>query len=232
MAKKNSDIIPYNVSNEEIQVLQDGYINDLYVNPEYSLDVDPTNRYKFSDSQKDFIRAYLEFKNIPTACKICEIDTQTGMMYYNSWSVKQEIKRINRARYHHQFATRLLNIDEIGGYLTSLIMDENVAEVDKLSTKDKTQVAKMLIDINNLKREALANPTIECEIINVEEELKDLSVSSIQKLLEESNSPERTRDKEAIIAKIKGDNNMSQDEIEIMKSMSIDELLQILEEAK
>ena len=133
---------------ENLTVLEDGYIEKLEKDNKYSMRIDPENKYNLSDTQKDFIRFYVDWKNIPLASQMAGIDKSTGIAYYNSYPVKMEIRRLSLAMYHRQFATKMLNMDEIGGYLTSLLMDVNVAEADKLNVKDKIGISKMLVEIN------------------------------------------------------------------------------------
>ena len=117
------------------------------------------DKYNLSQSQKDFIKYYVNWKNIPLASKMAGIDKDTGLQYYNTYGVKREIDRISLALYHRAFATKMLNLDEIGGYLTSLIMDINVPEADKLNVKDKIGVAKLIAEINEKKQRAIADPS-------------------------------------------------------------------------
>ena len=108
--------------------------------------------------------------------------------YFVSFQSQSEIRRINLALYQRQFANRLLSLDEIGGYLTSLITDENVPLGDQLKTIDKLKVIQMLIDLNKTKIESLRNPTtIMAQDLDIE--IKNLSIQTIQQLLKAEKQP-------------------------------------------
>ena len=67
MSKKNkneelNDELAHLTMNNSI--IQSSYINEVETNPQYSLEVDPENKYNLSQIQKDFIKYYVEFKDI------------------------------------------------------------------------------------------------------------------------------------------------------------------------
>ena len=154
---------------------------ELETNPEFSLDVDPTDKYSMSEEQKTFIKNYVEFKSIPMAAELSGLDIDTAKSYFVAYSSQQEIRRINRAMYQRQFSHKLLTIDELGGYLSSLITDENVPLADRVKTMDKVRIAQMLIDLQTYKNEGIDDPS---KIIDadIEGEIKNLSVKSIKLL--------------------------------------------------
>ena len=168
--------------------LQVEYENELITNPEFSLEVDPENKYEMTETQKKFIRNYIQFKSINTAAELSGIKPDEGMTYFIAYSTQQEIRRINRALYQRQFSHKLLSLDEIGGYLSSLITNENVPLADQLNTKEKLNVVNTLMDVMKFKQESLKNPAvfIESDII-VEEELKELSVDTLRNMLKQKN---------------------------------------------
>ena len=173
---------------KEANKLQQAYMEDLDINPRYSLEVDPEDKYHMSKKQKEFIRHYVNFKSIATAAEVAGIDMDVAKSYFVSFQSQSEIRRINLALYQRQFANRLLNLDEIGGYLTSLITDENVPLGDQLKTIDKLKVIQMLIDLNKTKIESLRNPTtIMAQDLDIE--IKNLSIQTIQQLLKAEKQP-------------------------------------------
>ena len=141
-----------------------------------------------SEQQKEFIKHYVNFKSVATAAEICGIDMDIAKAYFVSFQSQAEIRRINLALYQRQFANKLLTLDEIGGYLTSLITDENVPLADQLKTIDKLKVISMLIDLNKTKIESLSNPTtIMAQDLDIE--IKNLSIQTIQQLLKAEKKP-------------------------------------------
>lgn len=217
----------------QIDLLEEGYRNNLKTDIRFSLEVDPENKYHMLDDQKRFIKNYVQFKNIPLAAKLTEIDEVTATSYFMAYSSQQEIRRINLAMYHRQFDTKMVTIDEIGGYLTSLLTDENVPIADRLKTKDKLEVAKMIIDLNKLKANALEQPQI-LDAVVIEDQLKDLSVESIQHLINVSaNSEKVENDREEVIEQIRQNNEqLTPEELAYMKTLPLDSLLEMLESLK
>ena len=215
---------------ENLTVLEDGYIEKLEKDNKYSMRIDPENKYNLSDTQKDFIRFYVDWKNIPLASQMAGIDKSTGIAYYNSYPVKMEIRRLSLAMYHRQFATKMLNMDEIGGYLTSLLMDVNVAEADKLNVKDKIGIAKMLVEINEKKSKAVVDPENIIDV-DINEELENLSVDAIHQLIASSNNGKTRKTKEDLIEEIKllNDDRLSMEEISQLSMMTVEQLSKIVE---
>ena len=199
----------------------------------FSLEVDPENKYHMLEDQKKFIKNYVQFKNIPLASELSGIDKETGTAYFMAYSTQQEIRRINLAMYHRQFNNKLMTIDEVGGWLTSVMVDENVPIVERLKTKDKLEVAKMIIDLNKLKANALEKPQI-LDAVVIEDQLKDLSVESIQNLINVSaNSEKVEKERQEVINEIQAENDrLTPEELAYMKTLPLDALLEMLEGLK
>lgn len=169
----------------DLKVIDD-LSEDLESDPEFSLKVDPKRKYRMSKEQKAFISHYIEFMSIPLACDLAGISIDEGKEYFKEYNTQQEIKRINRAKYIRQFNTKMLNLKEIGGYLTSVIMDNNTSSKDNIKIGDKLKSAQMLIDINKYMDSCIKDPSmiIDCNVVDIEKEIKDLSVKSIKSLIE------------------------------------------------
>ena len=235
MAKKQNNIekVLDAQTLENLKVLEDGYANKINTDIKYSLEVDPENKYHMLDDQKEFIKNYVQFKNIPLAAELSGIDKQTATSYFMAYSTQQEIRRINLAMYHRQFNNKLLSIDEIGGWLTSVMVDEHVPIGERLKTKDKLEVAKMIIDLNKIKANALEKPQI-LDAVIIEDQLKDLSVESIQNLINVSaNSEKVEQDRQEVINEIQAENDrLTPEELAYMKTLPLDALLEMLENLK
>ena len=121
---------------------------ELDENPEFSLEVDPTNKYSMSEEQKRVVKNYCEFKSIPMSAELSGISLDTAKSYFVAYSSQQEIRRINRAMYQKQFSNKLLTIDEISNWLSSLITDENVPIADRVKTMDKVKIAQISSKFN------------------------------------------------------------------------------------
>ena len=204
--------------------LQEQYASELETNPKYSLDVDPEEKYGMTDQQKAFVKHYVEFKNVNTAAELAGIDMDTAKQYFVAYSTQQEVSRINLALYHRQFNTKLISIDEIGGYLTSLLTGENVPIGDQLKTSEKLRVVELLIKLNELKQNALLDPTV-LMMKDIDIQIKNLSVATISQLLKQSNKPKKSD----IIQEL-DDDNLSVEEKAYLSTLPASDLLQIIEE--
>ena len=199
------------------------YINNKDDN---SLEVDANNRYNFDDLTKAFIHLYCEFSSLEFTCKQLDITVAQGEKLISQYNVQLEIKRINKAMYNRCFARQVMNLQDIGGYLTSLITDE-VPVTKQLSRKDKLEAVKMLIALNIRQEELLQQPKTEIIIQqeeNVEEELKKLSLASIKQLI---STKENEDERKTIIQDLKNKYNYSIEELMKFSTMSIEELKKI-----
>lgn len=221
-SKNKSSLI---LSEAEANQLQKSHIQEVESSPEYSLIVDPENKYNMCEGQKKFIEYYVQFKNVETAAELTGIDMDIAKQYFVSWNTQQEIRRINRALYHRQFNNKLLSLDEIGGYLTSLLTDENVPIGDQLKSRDKLAVAKMLIDLIELKKESFENPQVIMSK-NLDVQIKNLSISTIQSLLNQNE-----RDKVELRNKIYENEDLSIEEKAYLETLPTEALLQLIEDS-
>lgn len=210
---------------DEASVLQSAYIEDLETNPKYSLEVNPEKKYKMTISQCKFIEYYVQYKNINTAAELASIDLDTAKKYFIAYNTQMEIRRINLAMYHRQFATRLLTIDEIGGYLSSLLMDQNVPIADRLKTSEKLRVCEMIINLNRLKIDGLKDPS-NMMGMNIDIQLKNLSIDTVKELLKTSKSKSNSP------ADIYYDDTLSPEENAYISTLPTEELLEIIEKTK
>lgn len=219
---------------EEVQVLlpeevnptlHENYAQEINTNPLYSLQPDPLGTYGLDDETKQFIKLYTEYESIPTVCEIMGIDIKKGRLYYFQRAVQNEISRIKNAMYHRQFANRLLNINEIGGYLTSLLMD-NVPKAQQIGGKQKLQVVKMLIDINFKLDESMSKGDIEIlDESEINKKLEKLNINELKQLISPNNETQIERDKKEEIIKAHTDiDKLSDNELKELLSLTLDEL--------
>jgi len=216
------------LNTEEFQEKKEQYLKLLKESPQYSLLVDPENKYSFGEDEKTFIGLYCEFKNIELAALLSKIDIDKAMTVYGSYAAQQEIRRINNAMYQVQFSNKMLSLEQIGGYLSSLITD-NVPRGDRITSSEKVQVINTLLKIHEMLSNASLRPGDIIDI-DIEEELSTLSLDSLKKLLDSSNNVELKKDKEEIIEEFKKFNNLTDEDISYLKSLSVTELLKLLNE--
>ena len=214
------------VSYENLQKLNTNYVERLNTDPEYSVEVDPLELYNMTKEEKDFVKYWIDFMDINLVCLHMNIEPSQALDYYHTFSVQQEIRRIRMSMYLRQFATRMLTVEEIGGYLTAVLTDQ-VPLKDRLSEKDKLQVAKLLVDINKLKAESIANPTI-ITYADFEENLKDLSTKSIRQLIKNSmDNAETINEKTEIINEMDKDKLFTPEDQQYLKTLSQKELTEM-----
>lgn len=223
--RKNKNKSSLVLSEKEMNELQKSYSKEIENSPEYSLSVDPENKYNMCEAQKKFIEYYVQFKNVLTAAELTGIDMDIAKQYFISWNTQQEIRRINRALYHRQFNNKLLSLDEIGGYLSSLLTDENVPIGDQLKSKDKLAVAKMLIDLIELKKESFENPDIIMNK-NLDIQIKNLSINTIQSLLSQNE-----KDKTLVKNKLYENEDLTIEEKTYLETLPTETLLQLIEDS-
>ena len=225
MAKKNKSTTYVPV--ERMKEIQKAYGERLDTDPKYSLDVDPTNVYDFSDKEKKFIRLYVQFKNINYAGSLAGFDEEEVNEFFIEPSAQQEIRRLNTAVYHRQFQTKLLNMDEIGGYLTGVITD-NCLPSDRVEGKDKLKAAQLLMQINKDKQSLLSEPTY-IDTVPLDEQLKDLSLSSIKTLIDNSYGTNDSKEKEELINQLlKLHPELTNEDIIGLKGLTLKELEELL----
>lgn len=210
-----------NISKELKSVIQFGQNNleslktskyaEIEANPEYSLIVDPEDKYHMSDDQKEFIKAYIQVKNIPLAAEISGIEMDTARVYFFAQSSQNEINRLNESIYKRQFSMRLLTLNELAGYLTSQLTDMNVPLGDRLAPSEKLRVAQMLIDLNKLRYDVQSADEEDKSSIN--EQIKKLSVDTIKQLLGQTENT-----------------TLSKEETDYLKSLPPEELLSMLDD--
>lgn len=227
--EKLSETQKYILNNTDDIIEQ--HATTLDTNPEYSLLVDPENKYNMSDEQKQFVALYCKTKNLQLVQAMMQIDTEVSNRYFMSYSSQQEIRRINKAMLQRRFQTKMLNLNEIGGYLSSLITDEDVPLADRLSSKDKLQVAGMIIDLNKLKAETIKDTNV-IDYKDVEETAKTMSIDAIRTMLSAKKSNKelisKNFEKDKIISQMNVDNILLPEEIDYLKSLSVAELMQML----
>lgn len=217
----------------EIRAIQGALESEFDKNPVYSLEVDPLGLYNFSPIAVQFIELMVQYKNVNfVAVAMMKLDQETGMALYSSPPVQDEIRRINLALYARRFATKMADLDQIGGFLTSAITDDNVPFADRLSGKDKLAAAKLLMDIWRMKGQAIEDPDV-IDYVDIEKEIKSLRVEEIQMLIEGGPEIEdRAAEREELIKKIDSEGMLTPEEVIYLRSMSTDELKKLLEETR
>lgn len=234
--KKMSQQKALQLAQDNVLQIEAAYKFELESNPEYSLAVDPINKYNLPTITKEFVRHYIEYRNISTAAVICHIENDEALEIFSSFPVQQEIRRISKALYHRQFSKKMLTMDEICGYLSSLIDDSELPQADRLSTKNKLKVIELLIDLNKFKIGAMTDPSI-LMMKDITELVKNLSVGAIKSLINQCETSTNANEINKEIVKytnaerIKNNEpTLSPEEAAYIESLSADEALMLLNE--
>lgn len=180
-----------------------------------------------TDDQKLFVKMYVEYKSIPAAAEFAGIDMEKAKQYYIAYSSQMEIRRINLALYQRQFSTKLLSLDDLSGYLSSLLMDLYVPVSGQLKTTDKLRVVQMLIDLHKLKIESFEDPSKLMEK-DLDTQIKELSITTIQKLLENTDQKEKNR----VIYDMTGTEVLTPEESAYLSTLPTKTLLDLIDKTK
>ena len=193
----------------DLEKLKEEYAIELANNPELALTVDPTNKYSFTDEEKKFIEVYVQMKNVAYATSVSGMDESTAMGFFVDYKTQCEIRRINKAICQLQFQNKMATLDEIGGYLTSLL-EGNTVVGETLSIQDKLKVTDMLMKVHQIELDAIEKPqTILTRDLNID--LSKLSTKTIKALIDNY----KANDIDEIV-----NSNMSPEEIANLKTQS------------
>ena len=217
------------INPDEATIISEDYINEINTNTKYSLDIDPLNIYNMLEEQKNFIKFYIEYKDVKLASVLANIDGNKAIDYLSAYSSQQEIRRIYKALMHRRFASKIISLDKIGAYLSTFLTDEFIPEGEKLNSKDKLKCVNLLLDYYKLKSEFITNPKEILTEKDLEEDIKSLSIDTIKSLL---NTKNENDNKNSIVDKISKDNKLSIEEEAYLKTLSFKELSDLLESIK
>ena len=211
----------------ELSVLDKSYLERLDADKRLSLKIDPENLYNFDEEHMQFIYYYMQHRNVPLAAKLAGINENKGIQLFREHAVREELDRLTIALYARTFSTKMLGLEEIGGYLSAIVTDQ-VPDVDKLSTKDKIPVLKMLVDLNVLRKDGYENPQV-IEAVQFEEEINKMSVKAIKHMIDASYDTSEV-EKEDLIKSLNVDGSLSESDIEFLRTMSKEDLLKLVNE--
>lgn len=210
----------YDMTDAQIDELQAKQAQLIETDPKYSLVVDPEDKYNMDALQKKFVEYYVEYGSINFAAELAQIDMDTAKLYFAAYSTQQEIRRIKKAMYQRQFATKLATLDDIGGWLTAVLTDE-VPVSEQVKTSEKLRIAQMIIDLHKYKRESMIDPQ-DIMSKDLNSQIKKLSVNSIQALLKQSDKENKVKNE---IDKLE----LSFEEKAYLESLPTDDVLAMLE---
>lgn len=213
------------VKSEDLYAIRDS----IEADPEYSLDVDPKGILGMTDTEKSFTKWYIQHRNIPVAAQLTGISNDDGIAIYRKMSFQSELRRISNAIQIRQINQETMTVDQIGSMLTSYVLDK-VPDVDRLDPKQKMEAMRLLLDINQLKTTMLEDPRV-VEVVEVKEQIKDMSVDTIKALLEQGKKMDvENAEKEKMIDELDKDSTLTNDDLHYLRSLSTEDLKNMLNE--
>ena len=227
LSEDNSSSSLTTVDYEDVSRLEDNFQQLIQTDPKYSLKVDPEHKYNFTETEVDFIEQMVQYRNVQfVSTVLLGLPLEEGVEIYKNYNVQSEIKRINIAMYARRFATKVADLNQIGGFLTSGLIDDNVPVAERWGPKEKLTASKLLMNINMLKKKAFNTPEV-VEVVEVQKDLEKLSPKDLEKLIEIND--EGNEEKEKLINLINEDGLLSMEELKNLRMMSNEELRDLAE---
>ena len=159
------------------------YLEDLSNDKRYSLSVDPENKYNLTEEHKKFIELYAQYNDLSYVCNMLDIELYNAKDYLLRYSTQYELRRLNLARYHRQIATRIISYQDLGSYLSSWLIGDNIPEKDQLKRSEKLDLVKIMMQWHKGMQDFYNEPSNIIEA-TAEEELEQLKVADIRELIQ------------------------------------------------
>lgn len=202
---------------------------ELETDPQYSLEPDPTGELSMTTREKEFVRWYVQHRNIAVASQLAGISVEDGMQIYKSFACQSELTRINMAYKLRQLNMSTLTLEQIGSVLTGYVFDQ-LPDADQLSTKDKMAAMKMIMDIHALKQK-IVEESKPLDVVDVESQVKDLSVDAIKALIDKTKTSDADNaEKEELIKKIDNESALSNEDLHYLRSLTVEDLQMLLKD--
>lgn len=195
---------------------------DLKVHQELNMrvrDWDEFKVHKFTDIEKEFIVTWLNTYNLDIVKETLDMSNKDVMKIFNNFYISKEISRLEKEIALYRTSQKIMSLDEIQSYLSTWILDYDIPISQRLSSKDKLEAIKLLEKIKEYKDKAFDGDLEVIDVIPNEEELDNLSINDIKKILDERNLKGKLEEKKEEILKIESgsDKYMSQNEKQLIK---------------
>lgn len=175
-----------NKKNEDMDLgkIQKEYDNKLSTEPTYSLEADPIGEYGFTNKEKLFVKYMVEYNDIKYVGKILKIPEIELQKIYFKYGIKEEIVRINSAIKHQQLSRKMLTLSELGGYASSIVMDE-CPEHERVDGKLKLRYMDMILKIHDAQSKVIDSPEV-LDIVpeNTVTDVKNCSAEELRAMLD------------------------------------------------
>lgn len=143
----------------DLTTVQKEYDKTLSMEPQYSLNVDPKNEYNLLPKEKQFVKYMVELNDINQVGKILKLNEFQIQTIYFKYGVREEIVRIKSAIRHRQCSRKMLTLSELGGYASSMIMDEG-PEYEKIDAKTKVKYMDIVLKIHDAQSKVIDSPEV------------------------------------------------------------------------
>ena len=195
---------------------------DLKEHQKLNMEVNDWDEFKvhrFTNVEKEFIVTWLNTYNLEIVKETLNMDEKDAMKMFNNFYISKEISRLEKEVALYRTSQKIMSLDEIQSYLTTWILDYNLPISQRLSTKDKLEAIKLLEKIKEYKDKAFDGNLDVIDVIPNEEELDNLSIDDIKKILDERSLKGKLEEKKEEILKIETDSNkyMNQNEKQLIK---------------
>lgn len=182
-------------------------------------DWDEFGVHRFTDIEKEFIVTWLNTYNLEMVETTLDMDEKDVMKMLSNFYISKEISRLEKEVALYRTSQKIISLDEIQSYLTTWVLDYDIPISQRLSTKDKLEAIKLLEKIKEYKGKAFDGNLDVIDVIPNEEELDNLSINDIKKILDERSLKGKLEEKKEEILKIETDSNkyMDQNEKQLIK---------------
>lgn len=119
--------------------------------------INSQDEYFMTDIQKEFVLLYSQYHDPFVVGDMLQLTREETVEVWSNYYVKRALEELGRIMFHKQIIAKLDSIDELGGYLTSLLTDQDIPQCDKLSPKDKLAVCRLIIQLNEFKASLFVN---------------------------------------------------------------------------
>lgn len=153
-------------------------------NPELSLVVNPTGRLQLDDRAILFIKLMVEYQNFHVLTNYFGFTFEEVQQYRFNMGVNEEIRRLNMAISVHRTQTPKMRMEEVTSYLSSMILDHNLPEKDKLNIDQKLKAIALLQKQYELIGKIEPENIIEGEVVDVVETERKLDQLTLEELKE------------------------------------------------
>lgn len=119
--------------------------------------INSQHEHFMTDTQKEFVLLYSQYHDPFVVGDMLRLTREETVEVWSNYYVQRALEELGQIMFHKQLVAKLDSIDELGGYLTSLLTDQDIPQCDKLSPKDKLAVCKLIIQLNEFKASLFVN---------------------------------------------------------------------------